>query len=94
MQCEVFGRGRGVGRTATAGRQITATSTGHRAITYALSACQPDPATGKCYGSLAFLLYRAIAGKRTIAFRTLVQAILADRAFTMRRYQDPYLLVD
>ena len=99
---EVFGRGRGVGRTATAGRQITATSAGHRAIIYALSACQPhqrsheyrDPATGKCYGSLAFLLYRAIAGKRTIAFRTLVQAILADRAFTMRRYQDPYLLVD
>lgn len=68
----------------------------------ALSACQPDQVsheyrdrrTGKSYGSLSYLIWLEARKTKTISFKQLAEAIIKNKNFVMKRYQQPYLIVE
>lgn len=68
----------------------------------ALSACQPnqvsheykDRRTGKSYGPLSYLIWLELKGKKNINFKQLADAIIKNKNYAMKRYQQPYLVVE
>ena len=68
----------------------------------ALSACQPnqvsheykDRRTGKSYGPLSYLIWLEVKNSKNINFKQLAEAILKNKNYAMKRYQQPYLIVE
>ena len=68
----------------------------------ALSACQPDQVsheykdrrTGKSYGPLSYLIWLEVKNSKNINFKQLAEAILKNKNYAMKRYQQPYLVVE
>lgn len=68
----------------------------------ALSACQPDQVshefkdrrTGKSYGPLSYLIWLELKGNKTINFKQLADGIIKNKNYAMKRYQQPYLIIE
>lgn len=68
----------------------------------ALSACQPDQVsheykdrrTGKSYGPLSYLIWLEVKNSKNINFKKLAEAIIKNKNYVMKRYQQPYLIVE
>ena len=68
----------------------------------AVSACQPnqvsyeykDRRSGKAYGPLSYLIWLEAKDTRTINFRQLVDAIIKNKNYIMKRYQQPFIIVE
>lgn len=68
----------------------------------ALSACKPeqrsyeyrDPKTKTCYGSLSYLVWKELTNLKKIDFARLAKAVIDNKSFTMKKYQQPYMLVE
>ena len=68
----------------------------------ALSACQPeqvsheykDRRSGKAYGPLSYLIWLEAKDAKVINFKRLTDAIIKNKNYAMKRYQQPYLIVE
>ena len=68
----------------------------------ALSACQADQVSyeykdrrsGKAYGPLSYLIWLEAKDARAINFRQLADAIIKNKNYVMKRYQQPYLIIE
>ena len=68
----------------------------------ALSACQPeqvsyeykDRRSGKAYGSLSYLIWLETKDTKAINFKQLSNDIMKNKGFVMKRYQQPFIIVE